>query len=211
MKTISRGGKWGYGGGMSEVLSTFRLRPRDSAPDFSLPDARGVVMSLKEVMGPRGLLVVFACNHCPFVVHLAGALGAMARELREQGVHTIAINSNDTEKYPQDGPEQMIEFSAREHWDFPYLIDASQDTAIAYGAACTPDFFLFDGGGHLFYAGQFDDSRPRSGLAAHGGDLRESARRMLAGESPLERPYPSSGCNIKWKPGRQPAWWDAGG
>jgi peroxiredoxin len=195
---------------MSEVLSTFRLRVGDAAPDFSLPHAHGTAVTLEEAMGPKGLLVVFACNHCPFVVHLADALGMLAREFREQGIHTVAINSNDTEKYPQDGPEHMVEFSRQKKWDFPYLIDETQETAMAYGAACTPDFFLFDGDGRLFYAGQFDDSRPRSGLAAHGGDLRESARRMLGGEEPLARPYPSSGCNIKWKPGKQPSWWDSG-
>jgi peroxiredoxin len=211
LKTISPRRDLCYDVGMSEVLSTFRLHTGDAAPDFSLPNAHGTVVTLKDAMGPKGLLVVFACNHCPFVVHLADALGVLARELWEQGVHTVAINSNDTGKYPQDGPEHMMEFSQERKWDFPYLIDDTQETAIAYGAACTPDFFLFDGEGHLFYAGQFDDSRPRSGQAAHGGDLRESARRMLAGEEPLARPYPSSGCNIKWKPGKQPAWWDAGG
>lgn len=196
---------------MSEVLSTFRLHPRDQAPEFSLPDAYGNVTSRAEATGPKGLLVVFACNHCPFVLHLADALGEMAREIALQGINTVAINPNDIERYPQDGPEQMMIFAAEKRWDFPYLIDESQEVAKAYGAACTPDFFLLDEGGRLFYAGQFDDSRPRSGMEPHGGDLRETVRRMLEGEEPLARPYPSSGCNIKWKAGNQPSWWNTGG
>lgn len=196
---------------MSEVLSTFRLHPGDLAPEFSLPDAYGNFTSKASACGPKGLLVVFACNHCPFVLHLATALGDMAREIAPQGIHTVAINPNDADRYPQDGPEEMKAFAAEKGWDFPYLIDESQEIAKAYGAACTPDFFLLDDGGRLFYAGQFDDSRPRSGIEAHGGDLRESVRRMLEGEEPLARPYPSSGCNIKWKLGNQPDWWDSGG
>lgn len=186
---------------MSEVLSSFLLRPGEPAPDFALPDPDGRIVTRTDAAGERGLLVVFACNHCPFVVHLAEALGDFAREISAQGVNTVAINSNDIDRYPQDGPEAMKVFAAERRWEFPYLIDESQEVAKAYGAACTPDFFLFDGAGHLFYAGQFDDSRPRSGQEAHGGDLREAVRRMLGSEAPLARPYPSSGCNIKWKPG----------
>lgn len=184
---------------MSEVVSSFLLKPGAPAPDFSLPDADGEIMARADAAGERGLLVVFACNHCPFVVHLADALGDFAREISAQGVNTVAINSNDIEKYPQDGPAAMKLFAAERRWEFPYLIDESQDVAKAYGAACTPDFFLFDESGRLFYAGQFDDSRPRGGQQAHGGDLREAVRRMLGGETALARPYPSSGCNIKWK------------
>jgi hypothetical protein len=134
----------------------------------------------------------------------------VAREIAPLGVHTVAINSNDAAQYPQDGPEPMREFAAEHCWEFPYLIDESQAVAIAYGAACTPDFFLVDVANCLFYTGQFDNSRPRSGQQAHGGDLRESVRRLLAGEETLARPYPSSGCNIKWKAGNQPSWWDTG-
>ena len=185
---------------MSEVLSTFQLCPGDVAPDFTLPDFNNQLVARAEIAGVKGLLVVFACNHCPFVVHLAQALGDLAREMAPQGVNTVAINSNDIEKYPQDGPEPMKTFAAAQRWEFPYLLDETQAVAKAHGAACTPDFFLFDGAGRLFYTGQFDDSRPRSGKTPHGGDLREAVRRMLAGEQPLARPYPSSGCNIKWKP-----------
>jgi peroxiredoxin len=195
---------------MAEVLSTFMLKPGDAAPEFSLPDFNGKTFALGDVSGPAGLLVVFACNHCPFVVHLADALGDFAREVAALGIGTVAITSNDLEKYPQDGPEAMKGFAAGHRWQFPYLVDESQEVARAYGAACTPDFFLFGRDGNLFYTGQFDDSRPRSGLEPHGGDLREAVRRMLSGEGPLERPYPSSGCNIKWKPGNEPEWWSAG-
>lgn len=189
---------------MSEVQSTFRLQPGDRVPDFSLADASGKVFTRAGVAGPRGLLVVFACNHCPYVVHLATALGELAREIGRLGVGTVAINSNDTRQYPQDGPAFMTEFAASHRWDFPYLLDPTQDTAIAYDAACTPDFFLTDEAGALFYSGQFDSTRPRGGQAAGGRDLREAVRRMLAGEPPPPKPYPSSGCNIKWQPGKRP-------
>lgn len=195
---------------MPEVLSTFRLRPGDQAPGFFLPDAANRMFSREDVAGTAGLLVVFVCNHCPFVIHLADALGELAREIAAQGVRTVAINPNDAAKYPQDAAEHMPAFAEEHHWDFPYLIDGSQEVAKAYGAACTPDFFLLDAGGRLAYAGQFDDSRPRGGVEPHGGDLREAVRRMIEGEEPLARPYPSSGCSIKWKPGGQPDWWNSG-
>jgi len=195
---------------MAEVLSTFRIGTGDAVPDFTLPDFSGNLVTRTQAAGPHGLLVVFACNHCPYVIHLADALGRLAREFTLAGVGTVVINPNDVERYPQDGPGPMVEFAQTHGWDFPYLIDETQEIALAYGAACTPDFFLADASGKLFYAGQFDDTRPRSGEAAHGGDLREAVRRMVAGEAPLERPYPSSGCNIKWKDGNQPDWWNAG-
>jgi peroxiredoxin len=195
---------------MPEVLSTFRLHPGDLAPDFSLPDAAGRMVSRSDASGPAGLLAVFACNHCPFVIHLADALGDLAREIAVQGVTTVAINPNDAEKYPQDAAEHMPAFTSRHRWEFPYLVDASQEVAMAYGAACTPDFYLCDASGRIAYMGQFDDTRPRSGVTPHGGDLREAVRRMLAGEESLARPYPSSGCSIKWKPGKQPDWWNSG-
>jgi peroxiredoxin len=191
---------------MAEVLSTFVLQPGDSAPAFELPDTQGRVRSLDNTKGPNGLLVVFACNHCPYVIHLADALGDFAREIADQGVNTVAIMPNDFEKYPDDAPELMALFASSHAWDFPYLLDETQQVAKAYAAACTPDFFLFDRDLKLAYAGQFDDSRPRSGLQPHGGDLGEAVRRMLAGEAPLPRPYPSSGCNIKWKEGNEPEW-----
>jgi len=195
---------------MAEVQSTFMLHPGDVAPDFALRDAHGNLVRRDEIAGARGLLVVFACNHCPYVIHLADALGSLSRDLSAGNVGTVAINSNDIALYPQDGPPQMTAFAAEHGWSFPYLCDDTQEVAKAYGAACTPDFFLFDGEGKLFYTGQFDETRPQRGKPAHGGDLREALRRMLNGEAAPARPYPSSGCNIKWKPGNQPQWWQTG-
>ncbi|MEP2776111.1 MAG: thioredoxin family protein [Luteolibacter sp.] len=189
---------------MAEVKSTFELRFGDSAPGFELPDAWKKMHSLKDVAGKNGTIIFFACNHCPFVIHLAKEIGELAKLGAEHGVNTVAINSNDLEKYPQDGPEPMKDFAKEYGWDFPYLIDRTQMTAKSYGAACTPDFFLFDAEGRLSYAGQFDDSRPGRGTAT-GADLRAAIGKMLAGEVP-PKGIPSSGCNIKWKPGNEPRW-----
>ncbi len=195
---------------MSEVRSTFRLNLGDPAPSFRLPDADGRMHALEELKGPAGTLVVFVCNHCPYVIHLAKPLQALAAEMAGHGITTVAITSNDVDAYPQDGPEHMKTFVREHGWTFPYLYDESQDVALAYGAACTPDFFLFNGQGGLFYTGQFDDSRPKNGKPADGRDLRDAIERLLACEGPPDGVFPSSGCNIKWKPGRQPAWWDSG-
>jgi peroxiredoxin len=190
---------------MAEVTSTFELRFGDNAPPFELPDAWGKKHSLREVAGKEGTVVVFACNHCPFVIHLAKELGELAKEISGMGVNTVVINSNDLENYPQDGPAPMRRFAEENGWDFPYLIDETQMVAKSYGAACTPDFFLFDAEGRLAYAGQFDATRPRSGEKATGDDLRDAVGKMLAGEAP-KKGVPSSGCNIKWKPGSEPRW-----
>ena len=186
---------------MAEVQSTFLLQPGDAAPEFALSEAgTGEVRSLAAVAGAAGTLVVFACNHCPYVVHVADELGRLAGELRGRGVATVAINPNDAAAYPDDAPERMPAFAAAHGWRFPYLIDATQDVARAYGAACTPDFFLIGADRRLFYAGQFDATRPGRGVPT-GGDLRAAAEAMLAGGWPPARPAPSSGCSIKWKPG----------
>ena len=159
---------------MSEVSSTFRLSTGDAAPAFSLPDANGRRISLEVAKGPRGLLVVFACNHCPFVIHLAKELGELAREISVKGVNTVVINSNDLVNFPQDGPLPMRNFAQEYRWDFPYLIDESQTVAKSYGAACTPDFFLFNAEGRLSYAGQFDGAGGEAAVVAadeeHGSD-----------------------------------------
>ena len=192
--------------GMAETPSTFMLKPGDEAPAFRLSDSSGTMHDLDALAGPRGLLVVFACNHCPYEVHLADRLGGLAREWKDEGISTVAISSNDVENYPQDAPDLMPGF-AREHgWDFPYLHDESQEVAKSYGAACTPDFFLFDGARRLFYAGQFDDSRPKNGRTADGSSLTAAVKALLSGEESAPAAMPSTGCNIKWKPGNAPAW-----
>lgn len=178
-------------------------------PDFALPDAWGELHTCEQIRGENGVLVVFACNHCPYVVHLADLLGQMADEFAAMGVATVAINANDLAVYPQDGPEPMKEFVRSHGWNFPYLIDESQDVAIAYGAACTPDFFLFDARGCLAYAGQCDSTRPSSNRPPDGCDLRGAVRRMLEGEATPDG-VPASGCSIKWKPAKQPEWWNKG-
>ena len=191
---------------MAEVPSTFQLAPGSTAPHFSLTDAAGTVHTPPSLAaGKRGLLVVFACNHCPFVIHLADALGRFAARIAGQGIATVAIAANDVDRYPQDGPALMPAFAATHGWDFPYLHDATQDVARAYAAACTPDFYLFDAGLKLVYAGQFDDSRPGRG-EADGGDLARAVEDLLAGRDTPPPWYPSTGCNIKWIPGNEPAY-----
>lgn len=194
---------------MSEVRTTFRLKLGDAAPAFTLPDPDGRAQALKDLIGPAGLMVAFVCNHCPYVVHLADAIKAFADDVAAKGVNTVAISSNDVENYPQDSPAKMKEFATQSGWSFPYLYDASQEVALAYGAACTPDFFLFDAEGKLFYTGQFDDTRPNHGIP-DGKDLRDALERMIHSESPPSKVMPSSGCNIKWKEGQQPGWWNSG-
>jgi peroxiredoxin len=184
---------------MAETPST-RILPLDShAPEFELPDALGQTCTLDDVRGPRGLMVMFVCNHCPFVVHLASALSAFAKEAEAQGIGIVAINSNDAVKYPADAPEKMVEFASKHDWAFPYLVDADQSVAKAYVAACTPDFYLFDGELRLTYCGQFDSARPKNTEPVTGADLREAMRRVIAGEPPLETQRVSTGCGIKWK------------
>ena len=189
---------------MAEVPSTRALPLGSTAPEFELPDASGRVFTLDDIRGPRGLLVMFVCNHCPFVIHLAPALAAFARELEGQGIGVVAINSNDVANYPADAPERMIEFATQHDWNFAYLVDANQEVAHAYVAACTPDFYLFDGALGLFYCGQFDASRPRNPVPVTGADLRAAVTALLAGEAAPQPQRPSTGCNIKWKPGNEP-------
>lgn len=191
---------------MAETFSTFSLSSGDQAPEFALPSCDGCRYDLASRVGEKGLLVVFVCNHCPYVVHLAKELGELGRELAAKGVGMVAISSNDVENYPQDGPARMAEFAQQSGWDFPYLYDEDQSVAKAYGAACTPDFFLFDGQRRLFYTGQFDQSCPGNGRALDGADLRAAVTAMLAGEGPSTEQRPSSGCNIKWKPGGEPSY-----
>jgi peroxiredoxin len=176
------------------------------APDFSLPEPGGHTVSLSDYATAPGLLVMFICNHCPFVKHLKAALAEFGREYGERGLAIVAIASNDIEAYPQDGPEEMAREKEEWGYPFPYLFDENQEVAKAYGAACTPDFFLFDVDGRLAYRGQFDASRPSNGMAPTGSDLRGACDAVLMGRRPLEDQVPSVGCNIKWKPGNEPAY-----
>lgn len=174
------------------------------APDFSLPDAKGRVVSLDDFPDARALLVVFMCNHCPYVKHVAEPLAELAREYRGRGVAIVGINSNDADGYPEDAPEAMREEIERRGYDFPYLVDESQEVAKAYRAACTPDFFLFDAARRLVYRGQMDDSRPGNDRPVTGEDLRAALDAVLEGLPVRSSQKPSLGCNIKWKEGNEP-------
>ncbi len=178
------------------------------APDFSLPSPiSGDTVSLSDYRG-KPLLVVFACNHCPYVLHILDAFADFAREYGNKGLNIVMINANDVANYPDDSPEKMVEL-AREHgFDFPYLYDESQQVAQAYRAACTPDFFLFDADHRLYYRGQFDASRPRNDEPVTGADLRAAADALLAGQPAPSEQVPSLGCNIKWKAGNEPEYFN---
>lgn len=191
---------------MAEVPSTFTLELGQPAPQFNLPDGNGKQHGFDTIKGPNGTLIAFVCNHCPFVIHLAKELGQLALDYEEKGISTVAINANDVMNYPQDSPEKMLGFAKEMNWKFPYLYDETQLVAQAYSAACTPDFFLFDDEGNLYYAGQFDDSRPGNNLAVDGEDLRTAIDNLIADEPPAETMKPATGCNIKWKAGNEPSY-----
>jgi peroxiredoxin len=179
------------------------------APGFRLPDTAGAVVSRDDFAAAPGLLVMFICNHCPYVQHVRQGLAAFGREYQKKGLAIVAINSNDVTSYPDDSPAKMAEEVSTAGYTFPYLYDASQSVAKAYGAACTPDFFLFDAGRRLVYRGQFDDSRPGNGVAVTGKDLRAACDAALAGRGVPAEQRPSIGCNIKWKAGNAPPYFGA--
>jgi len=175
------------------------------APDFALPDVvTGRTITLDDVAGGQAFLVVFWCNHCPYVLHIEDAFVDFARSYADKGLEVVAVSANDVDAYPQDGPGAMKSRANEHAYPFPYLYDESQEVAKAYRAACTPDFFLFDGDGRLVYRGQFDASRPRTDIPVTGEDLRTAVDAVLAGGAPAEEQRPSMGCNIKWKPGNAP-------
>ncbi|MDH4109521.1 MAG: thioredoxin family protein [Gammaproteobacteria bacterium] len=176
------------------------------APGFALPDADGTVHSLSDAAGIHGYLVMFICNHCPFVKHVRRELARIGREYMPRGIAIYAINSNDAESYPGDSPARMKEESRDWGYEFPYLVDADQSVAQAYQAACTPDFFLFDRERRLVYRGRLDDSRPSNELPVTGRDLRAALEALLAGKEIPADQKPSIGCNIKWKAGNEPPW-----
>lgn len=170
------------------------------APDFTLPDVvTGNLRTLSDIAGPKGTLVVFLCAHCPYVVHVRGKLIELAQEFFPEGISTVGISSNDPVAYPEDSPEKLREMALGNDLPFPVLFDESQETARAYTAACTPDFFLFDAGRRLAYRGRLDASSPRNGQPLTGDDLRGALEAVASGKA-VPEPWPSAlGCSIKWK------------
>ncbi len=174
------------------------------APPFKLPDASGRIHSLDGFKPDSPLVVMFICNHCPFVKHIRTDLARFGKDYQARGAAIVAISSNDAKSYPDDSPAKMAEEARNAGYTFPYLYDESQEVARAFKAACTPDFFLFDKSRKLVYRGQFDDSRPENGKPVTGKDLRAALDSVLAGKPVPPEQKPSLGCNIKWKPGNEP-------
>lgn len=186
-----------------------RMLPLQSAaPNFTLQSTEGGAVSLADFADSTVLVVMFICNHCPYVKHIDAGLVSFARDYAGRNVAIVAISSNSVETHPDDGFEKMAEEKKKIGYSFPYLYDPTQEVAKAYEAACTPDFFVFDKERKLQYRGQFDDSRPRTESPAPvtGRDLRAAVNALLAGEKPSAVQKPSIGCNIKWKPGNEPQW-----
>lgn len=171
-----------------------------TAPDFNLPNTKtGEYVSLSEAKGAKGTVVVFSCNHCPYVIHVNDELIAVANDYSEKGVNFVLISSNDVDNYPQDGPEKMKALAEQLGYPFPYLYDETQEIAKAYDAACTPDIYLFDTDLKLFYRGRLDGSRPGNDIPLTGEDLRGAINDLLEEKDPPSLQIPSAGCNIKWK------------
>jgi peroxiredoxin len=170
------------------------------APDFKLPDTvSGKQMTLADIPAKNARVVMFICNHCPYVVHVSEELARLAKDYKKKGVGFVAISSNDVEKYPVDSPENMKAFAKAEGFTFPYFYDETQEVAKAYDAACTPDFYIFDAADRLVYRGRLDESRPGSGIPVTGTEMRAALDAVLRDEQPDQQQYPSMGCNIKWK------------
>ena len=171
-----------------------------SAPWFLLPDTvSGKQISLDDIASGKATVVMFICNHCPYVIHVKPEIARLAKEYQQKGVSFVAISSNDVEQYPEDGPEKMKAFAEEAGFDFPYLYDASQEVAKAYAAACTPDFYVFDSEHKLVYRGRLDESRPKNDAPLTGKDLRAALDALLENRPFSDVQYPSAGCNIKWK------------
>lgn len=190
---------------MAVETSTFKLPLGTPLPEFELPDHEGKLVRLAELRGEGVLVVVFSCNHCPFVTHVEGHLGALAATFAEADVQFVAICSNDITEYPDDDIPGLIDQRSRASWDFPYLIDANQSAALTLGAACTPDFFVFDRGGRLAYRGAYDHSTPGNGLTLT-GELLQAALQLLLADRPVPEPHkPAMGCGIKWLTANEPS------
>ncbi|MBD2004008.1 MULTISPECIES: thioredoxin family protein [Cyanophyceae] len=190
---------------MARVASTM-LPLGTLAPDFQLPDVFGETISLATMKGKQGLLVMFICKHCPFVKHLEAQLAQIGKDYEDKNLGIVAISANDASNYPDDAPDQLQAMAKELGFTFPLCYDETQETAKAYTAACTPDFFLFDGNRSLVYRGQLDDSRPGNDKPVTGQDLRNAIDAVLAGKPISDVQKPSIGCNIKWKPGNAPAY-----
>lgn len=181
------------------------------APEFSLPECDGGTVSLSDLAGKKALLVIFMCNHCPYVKHVADQLKALSDDYMAKGVAVVAISSNDADEYPDDSPEAMSREKVSRGYAFSYLYDSDQKVAQAYAAACTPDFYLFDADQKLVYRGQLDSSRPKTDVPVTGEDLRAAMDAVLAGQAPSAEQRASLGCNIKWKEGNEPGYFNSAG
>jgi peroxiredoxin len=190
---------------MSLTPSTM-LELGTALPEFSLPATDQTTVSSSDLAGAKGVLVMFICNHCPFVKHVRAGLAQFGRDYQNSGLNVVAINSNDTDTHPDDSPEKMKEEVATQGYVFPYLFDADQSVAKKYQAACTPDFFLFDANARLAYRGQFDGARPGNEVPVTGNDMRAAVDAVLAAGSVPADQIPSVGCNIKWRAGNEPGY-----
>jgi peroxiredoxin len=177
-----------------------------AAPHFSLLNIDGKMTSLDDFKSAKGLVVIFMCNHCPFVKHLRSGLAQFAKDYKDKGIAVVGISSNDITSHADDSPAKMVEEHKAAGYTFPYLYDATQEVAKAFKAACTPDFYVFDQNHALVYRGQFDSSRPHNGKPVTGSDLRNAVDQLLAGKGPVIEQRPSLGCNIKWIPGHEPTY-----
>ena len=193
---------------MAQTPSTM-LALGTKAPAFSLPDTDSKLVSLDDFKSFPALLVMFICNHCPFVKHIRAELAKIGAEYQRRGVAIVAIMPNDVANYPDDSPVKMREEVKTAGYTFPYLLDETQDVAKAYRAACTPDFYVFDKNRSLVYRGQLDDSRPKNDVPVTGKELRAALDAVISDNAPASKQMPSIGCNIKWKPGNEPDYYHA--
>jgi len=180
-----------------------------SAPPFSLPDTQGNIVNLEDFKDAPALLVVFMCNHCPFVKHVLDGMIELIKQYQEKGVAAVGINSNDVENFPDDDPQRMAQIAEQKDFTFPYLYDRTQQVAKTYRASCTPDFFLFDSEQKLVYRGQMDGSRPGNDVPVSGNDLRAALDAVLEARDVGDEQKPSIGCNIKWRKGNEPDYFGA--
>lgn len=185
------------------IMPSTMLKIGTTMPPFELPDLDGNLHKSKDLRD-QPILVVFLCNHCPYVRHIIDSFSEQAKKYQEQGVAIVGISANDVHEFPEDAPDKMKQFATQHDFTFPYLYDESQEVAKTFRAACTPDFFLFNENHRLYYRGRFDDSRPNNDIPVTGKDLTQAIQGMLAGETIPREQIPSVGCNIKWKPGNAP-------